>query len=166
MKKLQPLNPLKGTLKEQNTNSPPLGGRGASRRTKVLHSSKPFLYPTLKPLAEDMRNHPTPSEAKLWDKLNKKKLGVKFRRQHIIDQFIVDFYSIEAQLVIEIDGKVHDAQQERDAERSIILQSLGLTILRFTNEQVDSSLDKVVSTIIQFLRKPPFGANERSQRNV
>ena len=71
----------------------------------------------------------------------------------MIDQFIVDFYSIEAQLVIEVDGEVHKTQQERDAERSIILQSLGLTVLRFTNEQIKNNLDEVISTIQTHLPK-------------
>lgn len=149
----RPLNPLKGTSENKLANAPPLGGWGAS----VLNSSKPHLYTTLQPLAENIRNNPTPSEAKLWSKLNKKKLGVKFRRQHIIDQFIVDFFSIEARLVIEVDGEIHNKQQERDAERSNILQSLDLNILRFTNEQVENSLDKVISTIIQHLPKSPLG---------
>jgi len=123
------------------------------RGARVIGSTNPKLYERLKLLAETMRKHPTPSEAKLWDKISKKKLGIKFRRQHMIDQFIVDFYSIEAQLVIEVDGEVHKKQQERDAERSMILQSLGLTVLRFTNEQIKNNLDEVISTIQTHLPK-------------
>ena len=115
-----------------------------------------------------MRKNPTHEESILWEAIKKNQLGVKFRRQHIIDQFIVDFYSIEAQLILEVDGEIHTKQQERDAERTIILQSLGLTVLRFTNDQIKNNLEEVLSTIKKLLSKSPLGdlGAQRSHDNV
>mgnify|MGYP001770978009 FL=1 len=86
-----------------------LGG-GVHRRGWQTSSE---LWEKLKPLARQMRREPTPAEDKLWQKLRHKQiLGYKFRRQHTIDRFIVDFYCGEARLVVEVDGEVHDYTQE------------------------------------------------------
>ena len=62
--------------------------------------------------------------------------GLKFRRQHAIDRYIVDFYCPEARLVIEVDGPIHRYTQDEDAQRQIKLEEHGLRVLRFTNDQV------------------------------
>jgi very-short-patch-repair endonuclease len=77
----------------------------------------PDLWDKLKPLARQMRHEPTSAEAFLWQHLRRKQLGVKFRRQHLIDRFIVDFYSHEAALVVEVDGPIHEYTSEEDALR-------------------------------------------------
>jgi very-short-patch-repair endonuclease len=98
--------------------------------------------------ARQMRAEPTPAEALVWKKLRKRQLGgLKFRRQHIIHAYIVDFYCPAARLVIEIDGAVHEKQEEYDQERDKILQESGYQVVRFKNADVEKNLDLVVAGI-------------------
>ena len=94
-----------------------------------------------------MRKQPTEAESILWSKLEKQQLGIKFRRQHIIDRFIVDFYCLEKNLVIEVDGEIHDSQKERDEEREQLLMELGCKIMRFTNNEIFWDIEKAVKEI-------------------
>lgn len=89
----------------------------------------------------------TPAEKTLWQELRANRLGVHFRRQQIIAGFIVDFYCHKATLVIEVDGGIHDLQQEADALREKVLREMGLTIVRFRNEEVIQDLPTVVVKI-------------------
>jgi very-short-patch-repair endonuclease len=101
-----------------------------------------------------MRHEPTPAEKQLWQKLrNKQILGFKFRRQHSIDRFIVDFYCGEVGLVVEVDGAIHDYTHEEDRLRQDFLESLGLRVLRFTNAEVLTSMDGVLQVIAGYLYK-------------
>ena len=96
----------------------------------------------------------TPAEKVLWDKLRSKALdGYKFRRQHPISKYITDFYCHSLKLVIEIDGNIHDLEDqiEYDAGREFELQELGLKVLRFTNEEVLQSPEKVLNKILEFI---------------
>lgn len=88
--------------------------------------------------ARALRKHLTEAEQELWKQLRKRRTGVKFRRQHPIGPFIVDFYCHEKALAIEIDGKHHELpdQKDYDGNRSTELQRMGLSVLRFKNEQV------------------------------
>jgi very-short-patch-repair endonuclease len=74
-------------------------------------------------------------------------LGVHFRRQQIIAGFIVDFYCHKTALVIEVDGDIHDLQQEGDARREKVLKEVGLRIVRFQNKEVTKDLPSVVESI-------------------
>jgi very-short-patch-repair endonuclease len=74
-------------------------------------------------------------------------LGVHFRRQQVISGFIVDFYCHKAALVIEVDGDIHDLQQEEDARREKVLREMGLRVVRFGNEEVMKNLSAVVGKI-------------------
>ena len=121
---------------------------------KVMGAVKSGIYDKLFPLALKMRKCQTESEERLWQELRNNRTGYKFRRQHIIDRFIVDFYCVEKGLVVEVDGEIHQNQKERDYERDNILNLLGCKILRFTNEQVLSNLMGVVETIKTTLTKP------------
>ncbi|MDD3050401.1 MAG: DUF559 domain-containing protein, partial [Candidatus Cloacimonetes bacterium] len=118
---------------------------------RVLNSANKYLYPQLKEKAKEMRNNPTPCEKILWNELQNKKLGYKFRRQHVIDKFIVDFFCIEKSLIIEVDGEIHNNQIERDEERDDILRGLGCYIIRFKNEEVIDNLSSVLKKILTFL---------------
>ena len=122
-------------------------------KTRVLNSAKREIYEPLKILSRAMRNQPTEAESILWSKLKRKQLGSNFRRQHIIDRFIVDFYSLEKNLVIEVDGEIHDSQKERDKAREQLLMQLGCKIMRFTNNEVFYELDDVVRTIQEQLKE-------------
>jgi leucyl-tRNA synthetase len=103
--------------------------------------------------ARHMRNHPTTAEATLWEKLRAKQLhDFKFRRQHIIPPFIVDFYCAEKKLIIEVDGAAHNHLHQYDQQREEILLKQEYIILRFTNDQVLEGLDYVLSAIINYLQ--------------
>jgi len=97
-----------------------------------------------------MRRQMTPAEALLWERLRANQLaGLQFRRQQVIDGLIVDFYCHAAGLVIECDGPIHDTQREHDEDRDAILKRRGLSILRFTNEQIENDTERVLTGIRQ-----------------
>jgi very-short-patch-repair endonuclease len=98
--------------------------------------------------AKELRQTMTPAEQILWEHLRDRRLsGLKFRRQHPIGSCIVDFFCAAARLVIEIDGGIHRQQVEADTLRSQELEEQSYQILRFTNEQIETELEKVLSTI-------------------
>src|SRR5512139_3336542 len=96
-----------------------------------------------------MRHPQTAAEATLWRAIRNRNLGYKFRRQHPVDHFIIDFYCAQAKLCIEIDGESHldRAQQEYDAARTAYLEELGYRAIRFTNDDVRFHLHAVVDEI-------------------
>jgi very-short-patch-repair endonuclease len=100
--------------------------------------------------ARDQRRAPTRAEAALWSALRRRQLsGAKFRRQHPIGCFIVDFFCPEVRLAIEIDGEVHarDEVSARDERRSHALERLDVVVMRFTTSEVLESLEAVVTAI-------------------
>jgi very-short-patch-repair endonuclease len=98
--------------------------------------------------AKELRRQMTETEKIIWQYLRANRLnGLHFRRQQIIDGFIVDFYCYAAKLVIEIDGEVHPKQIEYDAERDKILSTRGLRLLRIKHEEVKDNLDEVLRRI-------------------
>ena len=97
--------------------------------------------------AKELRRDMTPAEKILWQELRANKLGVHFRRQQVIAGFIVDFYCHKAALVIEVDGDIHDLQQEEDARREKVLSEMGLRVVRFRNEEVMKNLSAVVGRV-------------------
>lgn len=108
----------------------------------------------LKEYARDHRKNPTEAEDTLWQAVRNNKLGYKFRRQHAINQFIVDLVCIEKKLVIEIDGPIHEFQKREDQEREQILIQEGFRIRRFSNHEVLRSLQEVLNTIKLELSSP------------
>ena len=99
---------------------------------------------------KELRKNLTPSEATLWKHLQRKQLkGRKFRRQHSIENYIVDFYCASEKLIIELDGAYHldFAQQNYDYERTQVLESLGFKVLRFENNLVYENLLDVLENI-------------------
>jgi very-short-patch-repair endonuclease len=108
------------------------------------------IHPVIRQFARELRQPLTPMEAALWRVLRNKNLGFKFRRQHEIEFFIIDFYCAEVKLCIEIDGESHLAkeQQEYDEARTEYLESLGRTMIRFTNQDVRSNINTVVQGIL------------------
>jgi very-short-patch-repair endonuclease len=103
--------------------------------------------------AKELRHEMTPAEKILWEELRANKLGVHFRRQQVIQGFIVDFYCHQAGLVIEVDGDIHDLQKEEDERREKVLSALGLRIVRFGNDEVVRNLSAVVGKINELLKK-------------
>jgi len=96
---------------------------------------------------KELRREMTLAEKILWEKLRANKLGVHFRRQQVIQGFIVDFYCHKAKLVVEIDGDVHDLQKEEDERREEALFAMGLRVVRFRNDEVMENLLSVVEKI-------------------
>ena len=100
--------------------------------------------------AKFLRKNMTDAEKLLWEKLKDKKLkGFKFRRQHPIHIYIVDFYCHKLKLIIELDGGYHDSKEQKllDAERSEILKFQDLEIIRFTNDEVLGNIELVMRKI-------------------
>ncbi len=117
--------------------------------------------------AQNNRKNPTKTEAVLWEALKGKQLsGFKFRQQHLIDDFIVDFVCLKKGLVIEVDGKYHEETKQYDEARTDILNKQGFEVMRFTNEKVLSQLEEVLEKILTKLESlqdrkgkvPPSGA--------
>ena len=106
----------------------------------------------LSPLARQLRQQSTDAESSLWQCLrNRKVLGFKFRRQHQFGEYVVDFYCSEAKLVVECDGEIHlrNESWHHYRVRDAYMHSQGLTVLRFTNEQVFQKTSVVLSTIVK-----------------
>ncbi len=99
--------------------------------------------------ARENRKNPTEAEDALWQMLRDKGIGYKFRRQHLIDRFIVDFVCLEKSLIVEVDGGYHGNQEqaEADKQRTEILNNLGYTVIRFKNEEVIADTDNVLGKI-------------------
>jgi very-short-patch-repair endonuclease len=96
----------------------------------------------------------TPSERLLWSRLRGNQLlGLHFRRQNVIRGFIVDFYCHRANLVVEIDGNIHNSRIEADTVRDNILKSLGLIVLHISNERVEKNLESAICEIQEICMK-------------
>ncbi|MEJ8756883.1 endonuclease domain-containing protein [Pontibacter sp. H259] len=109
----------------------------------------------LKEYRRALRGSLTPAEAELWKHLKNVQLdGYKFRRQHSVENFILDFYCPAAKLVIELDGQVHHhfATEQADMERDHALQSLEIKVLRFENKDVFENLEAILLAIREYLR--------------
>lgn len=98
-----------------------------------------------------LRASATPQEIILWSRLKKSQLGYKFRRQHSIGKYILDFYCPEKHLIIEIDGSQH-INSEYDKERDKFLEGLGFKVLRFWDNDVNNNLEGVLLKILQGLK--------------
>jgi len=121
------------------------------------------MWEKLRPIAREMRAEPTVEEDLLWQRLRNRQLNwFKFRRQHAVDRFIVDFYCAEAKLVIEVDGEIHEHTRERDQERYRILEALGFRVLRIKNADVWNDLDAVLGLIATSANLPLSASGERA----
>ncbi len=118
----------------------------------------PLIYSKLKEFALTHRKEPTMAESVLWEKLRSKKEGYKFRRQHIIGQFIADFVCLKNGLIIEVDGNYHQLPEIKisDDERTKMLNELGFKVLRFTNDEVLYKLDDALTKIHTVLSTLPI----------
>lgn len=103
---------------------------------------------SLQERARELRKNMTPAEKILWGQLRHNRLnGLQFRRQQIINPYIVDSYCHSKALVVEVDGDIHDLQQDYDAERSSYLLAHGFRMLRVTNDDVKENLLAVLEKI-------------------
>ena len=139
--------------------SPP-APKGGVKTSQYWANANPYNYGLLKRFAFDMRNKPTEAEKMLWQVLSNKGIGgYKFRRQHIIGDYITDFICLKRNLIIEVDGSIHQLleNQVSDAERTKWLLSEGYKVIRFTNEEVLYSLENVIEKISANLEAPRPG---------
>ncbi len=131
-------------------------------------TADPMLYGLMKEYANKMRNQPTEAEVMLWNALSGKNLnGYKFRRQHIIGSYIADFICLKENLIIEVDGAIHQLPENKtsDEERTEWLKKEGYQVVRFTNDQVLNNIDFVLDEILETLEKaPPLGAGGAAGR--
>ena len=138
---------------KKNSPSPALPYREGVGSPKLFNAD-PILYEKLKSYAEEMRSNPTEAEDILWTQLRTKQLeGYKFRRQHIVGQYIADFYCHSHHLVIEIDGLIHQLPdvKENDEYRTNWLEEHGYHVIRFTNNEIKVDIDNVLIKIKQKL---------------
>jgi very-short-patch-repair endonuclease len=104
--------------------------------------------------AKELRRELTPAEKILWKQVKANKLhGLHFRRQQVIHGYFADFYCHQHELIVEVDGGVHEFQQEYDAEREEYLKALGFRILGFTNQEVTNNLNRVLQKIVEECKK-------------
>ena len=104
--------------------------------------------PKIKYQAIQLRKDPTPAERKLWSRIRNDQLGVTFRRQHAVGNYIPDFCSPKAKLIIEMDGSQHLKQEEYDEERTKYLELQGYKVIRFWNSDVLKDIDGVILAIL------------------
>jgi len=102
-----------------------------------------------------LRKNETIAKKRLWERLNKKQLGYKFRRQHPIKFFIADFYCHQLKLVIEVDGKIHlsSERKEYDINRAAEIEHFEIRIIRFTNREVLGNIEGVIERITEAIKE-------------
>ena len=115
----------------------------------MFFKAHPFIFER----AKELRNNPTHAEEILWYYLKQRPLGYKFRRQHPISIYIVDFYCHQLKLVIEADGDIHSEEivREHDAERQAILEAVGMGFLRFANAEIENNIESVIFVIEKYI---------------
>ena len=112
----------------------------------MFYGASPPVFEKAKMLRLNMTRH----EKLLWEELKSNKIsGLRFKAQHPIDTFVVDYYCHKIKLVVEVDGESHDSrdQKEYDQMRTDVLKALGIAVLRFRNGQIENSLKEVIKVI-------------------
>ncbi|AWG21279.1 methionine synthase [Flavobacterium faecale] len=135
--------------------------KGGVKDSKHWETANRMNYGLLKDFAKKMRNEPTDAERVLWRELSGKQLeGYKFRRQHIIGDYIADFVCLQENVIIEVDGLIHQLPENfaSDEERTKWLNSEGYQVIRFTNDEVLFEMEKVLTQTYSALTAPPPGA--------
>lgn len=146
-------NPSSSPFPGSGTDSdfPSLGGDKGVGKSRGVANIIPY-NPRLKQYAKQMRNNSTKAESTLWSALRCNQLGVRFNRQKMINNYILDFYCKDLKLAIEIDDQSHDFKYKYDQIRTNILESLGIRILRFTNMEVLLNREGVVEYIKDYIK--------------
>ncbi|MBR0488942.1 MAG: endonuclease domain-containing protein [Prevotella sp.] len=115
----------------------------------LYNTASPDRYVLLKEFAHKNKQFATEAELLLWEHIRAKRLAVKFNRQHIIGDYIVDFVCIEKKLVVEVDGGYHSEYEQikKDELRTEHLNGLGYNVIRFSNEEILGNILEVVNKI-------------------
>ena len=142
------------------TPSPSPATRERGGLTQSGHGEdEPRSSANVKRAARQMRKEPTRSEGILWSALHNRRLASrKFRRQHPVGRFILDFYCHEERLAVEVDGPVHETQRQADGERQQILESMGIRFLRLPAALVEDDLPAALAAIEEALSPDPSHA--------
>ncbi len=144
--------------------------KGEEDATPKYHTADPILYPILKEFAIKHRSVPTEAENVMWELVRNKQLeGYKFRRQHIIGQYIADLVCLDRKLVVEIDGLIHQLPENilSDEERTSWLKQQDYDVIRFTNEEVLFDADNTLAKLVSALeRRPSIKAQKELTANV
>ncbi|MDT8444025.1 MAG: endonuclease domain-containing protein [Desulfuromonadales bacterium] len=147
------------------SSSPDKGRRGRGLESEAKSGKQrgqgflPYNKRLIAPARENRKN-PTPAEMKIWTEILRMRqfAAFKFLRQKPIDNYIVDFYCSELRLVIEIDGESHAENVAYDTERTRVLQSLGLTVVRYTNNDIMQNIEGVYDNLSKMAGEPtPLG---------
>ncbi|MFD2870950.1 leucine--tRNA ligase [Mucilaginibacter ximonensis] len=141
-----PLGRAEGWAYKPHPNPPREGGL-SEQAGNYRKTADPVYYEQLKEFSREHRLQPTEAETILWQLLRDSQTGFKFRRQHAIDQYIADFVCLQKGLIIELDGHHHKANKEADKARTEILNHLGFTVIRFTNDEVLANAQGIFQTI-------------------
>ena len=134
----------------------PSGRRGD--RQQNIESYRAIASETMRDIARDLRQRQTSAEERLWEALRKRRLdNIKFRRQHPVAKtaFVVDFFTYENNIIVELDGSIHNQQQQEDKLRQQALEERGYTVIRFSNDEIFNNLKTVLATILQTVKSPP-----------
>lgn len=118
------------------------------------NTANPYTYSILKDKRKEMRDNMTEAESVLWEHIRSKKLSIKFRRQHVICNYIPDFVALSCKLIIEVDGEIHKYQKEQDEQRTFELNEKGYKVIRFTNEEVLHNINSVLDKIKREVSPP------------
>jgi very-short-patch-repair endonuclease len=148
---MQDFVPQRSTIPKQVAQHPtPREGLEGLARWATADS---LAYTTVEDNAIENRKKMTVAEQALWEQLRSNKLGVHFRRQHVIGMYIADFVSLKNHLIIEVDGEYHSTPEQLllDAERTRYLQGKGFRVIRFNNQEIQTDIESVMSKIIKSL---------------
>ena len=153
-------------LRPPSTSGRGIGGEGAKHEGE---GRKPnyrggYDFAGLVETARALRQKQTPAEAIFWELVrNRRFLGLKFRRQHPLGDYVADFYCHEHRLVIEFDGGVHSEKQRKDRKRDAWMAAQGFKVLRFKNEQLLDDPESVLSAIAQVVEELPSPCGRRAE---
>ena len=128
-------------------------GEGAKEKT-IIHPMALASKTRKIGIARALRQRQTPSEGRLWSRLRQRRFhGYKFRRQHAIGHFIVDFICLECKVIVELDGEMHALKTDSDYQRDRILEEEGYLVLRFRNVQFKEMPEWCLSRILMALER-------------
>ena len=149
-------------IKAITTSFPLWRGQGEVKKEPPMPNIIPY-NPKLREFARYLRNNSTLSEVLLWKEIKNKALGVEFKRQVPILDYIVDFYCQELKLAVEVDGHIHDFRYVEDKVRQEQIEQWGITFIRFSNEDIKTNMFSVVLSLeskIAELKKITFSEEQ------